>query len=204
MNYQQGYDDGVQQGYDEGIQQARSSHSAGIPILLVLAMILWKAFVYAPLLLAGYWLANMMSAMYGDGWFIKSLLTLVFAVLAAGIIYFFKGMLISLRMLGNKLWLLLAAICIILACGIQCFTVFALLQNEMKVQHIPHYSVWSGMISLLVAVLICSYYRFFTNVAPSPLLWFYEGGINLVQWWVFRKRQKEPINASMKVVHKKE
>ena len=108
--------------------------------------------------------------MYGGGWLIKSILTILSAILGAGIIYFLKGVLINLRLIGNKLWLLVASICITLACGLQTFIVFALLQHEMKFQQAANYSLWSGLISAVLALAICSHYKFRTNVVTAPLI----------------------------------
>ena len=84
------------QGYDDGMYQARASRSTGLvgSMFRLFLSLAWGAFVYIPLLMVGYWITSQMSHLYSSEMFIKIPLTLMFAYLGFGLIYFLKGMLI--------------------------------------------------------------------------------------------------------------
>ena len=161
--------------------QARASRSTGLVgfMFRLILSLAWGAFVYVPLLMVGYWVASQVSHLYSDEMFIKIPLTLVFAYLGFGLIYFLKGMLISLRAAKKRWWILVWTVCVITTCGFQFFFVQYNLEEFLGNRNVAHYTIWSWLGATLVAILIYGHYRFLTNIAPGSVFPFFNAGFKL-------------------------
>lgn len=170
------------QGYDDGMYQARATRSIGLVGFLfrILLSLVWGAFVYVPLLILGYWIASSMSSLYSDEMIIKISLTLLFAYLGFGLIYFLKGILISLRASKNRLWMLIWLVCVATTCGFQFFFVQYNLEEFLGNRDVSHFTMWSWLGAVLVSLLIYGHYKFLTNVAPGLVFPFFNAGFKMV------------------------
>src|SRR5688572_1206287 len=132
------------QGYDDGIYQARVSRSTGLVGFLfrLFLSLVWGAFVYVPLLMLGYRIASEMSHLYSNEMFIKIPLTLLFAYLGFGLIYFLKGVLISLRASKKSWWILIWLLCVAATCGFQFFFVQYNLEEFLGNRNVAHFTAW--------------------------------------------------------------
>ena len=124
------------QGYDNGMYQARATRSTGLVGFLfrIFLSLVWGAFVHVPLLILGYWLASSMSSLYSDEMIIKISLALLFAYVGFGLVYFLKGMLISLRASRNRLWILIWLVCVATTCGFQFFLFSTTLKRSWAIE----------------------------------------------------------------------
>lgn len=170
MNYYQGYDDGM--------YQARATRCTGLVGFLfrIFLSLVWGAFVYIPLLILGYWIASSMSSLYSGEMIIKISLTLLFAYLGFGLIYFLKGILLSLRASKNRLWILIWLVCVATTCGFQFFFVQYNLEEFLGNRHVAHFTMWSWLGAMLVSILIYGHYKFLTNIAPGSVFPFFNAG----------------------------
>lgn len=202
------------QGYDDGMYQARATRSTGLLGFLfrIFLSLVWGAFVCVPLLILGYWIATSMSSLYNGEMIIKIALTLFFAYLGFGLVYFLKGMLISLRASKNKLWILIWLVCVSTTCGFQfCFVQYNL-EEFLGNRNVAHFTLWSWLGAVLVSILIYGHYKFLTNIAPGSVFPFFNAGFKLVKECSKVAEQKEiPArstayfeNAGMAVSYKRE
>jgi hypothetical protein len=169
------------QGYDDGIYQARASRSTGLVgfLLRLFLSLAWGAFVYVPLLMLGYWIASNMSSLYSNEMLIKIPLTLLFAYLGFGLIYFLKGMLVSLKASGKRSWILIWVLCVVVTCGIQFFFVQYNLEEFLGNRNVVQFTTWSWLGATLVALLIYGHYKFLTNIAPGSVFPFFNAGFKM-------------------------
>ena len=170
------------QGYDDGIYQARASRSTGLVGFLfrLFLSIVWGAFVYLPLLMLGYWIASNMSSLYSNEMLIKIPLTLLFAYVGFGLIYFLKGILISVRSSKKSWWLLIWVLCVVATCGFQFFFVQYNLEEFLSKRDVVHYTTWSWLGATLVAIVIYGHYKFLTNIAPGSVFPFFNAGFKMM------------------------
>lgn len=170
------------QGYDDGMYQARATRSIGLVGFLfrIFLSLVWGAFVYVPLLVLGYWIASRMSSLYSDEMIIKISLTLLFAYLGFGLIYFLKGILISLRASKNSLWILIWLVCVAATCGFQFFFVQYNLEEFLGNRNVAHFTLWSWLGAILVSILIYGHYKFLTNIAPGSVFFFFNTGFRMM------------------------
>jgi hypothetical protein len=170
------------QGYDDGIYQARASRSTGLVGFLfrLFLSIVWGAFVYVPLLMLGYWIASNMSSLYSDEMLIKIPLTLLFAYMGFGLIYFLKGMLISLKASRRTWWILIWLLCVVATCGFQFFFVQYNLEEFLGNRNVAHFTAWSWVGASVVAILIYGHYKFITNIAPVSVFPFFNAGFKVM------------------------
>jgi len=166
------------QGYDDAMRQTRVHRTAGLTgfILRLILSVLYGAFIYIPLLLVGYWMANKMNSLYSDDQIIKIVLTLACAYVVFSFIYFLKGLLIGMRTRGQSLWIIVWITCVIVTSGIQMFISQNLLESFFSSRSVVNHEVWSWLGAVAVGVLIYSHYRFLTNVAPRSVFWSYNFG----------------------------
>lgn len=204
MDYYQGYEDAMRQ-----VRVRRGTGVAGFVTRLIFS-VLYSAFVYAPLLMLGYFAATRTSHLYSNDLFIKCGLTITISYLLFALIYFLKGILIGLRNSGRHSWFLLWILCVTLACGVQAVLVQAWLENVFSNRSIANYALWSWIGAGLVALIIYSHYRFLTNVAPRSVFWSYQFGFRVLQTLTKVSGRWEPRistsyfeNAPMKVSYKK-
>ena len=206
MDYYQGYDDGIYQG-----RASRSTGLVGFLFRLVLSLV-WGAFVYIPLLMLGYWIASNMSSLYSDEMLIKIPLTLLFAYMGFGLIYFLKGMLISLRASKKSSWILLWLVCVVATCGFQFFFVQYSLEEFLGNRNVAHFTMWSWLGAMLVSALIYGHYKFLTNIAPGSVFPFFNAGFKVALKYVkatksnaFATRSMSFLdNSKMTVTYRKE
>ncbi|HYF68624.1 MAG TPA: hypothetical protein VD884_10830 [Ohtaekwangia sp.] len=170
------------QGYDDGMYQARASRSIGLVGFLfrLFLSIVWGAFVYVPLLMLGYWIASKMSHLYSNEMFIKIPLTLLFAYLGFGLIYFLKGVLISLRAARKGRWILIWVVCVAATCGFQFFFVQYNLEEFLRNRNVANFTMWSWLGSIVVSILIYGHYKFLTNIAPGSVFPFFNAGFRMM------------------------
>jgi hypothetical protein len=166
------------QGYDDAMRQARVTRSAGLLgfVVRTIVSILYSAFVYVPLLILSYVLAESMSDFYSNDVYIKIGLAIVICYLIFSAIYFLKGILIGLRQNRRASWFVLFALCLILTSGVQAVGAHAILINFFSGRNVANYEVWSWLGAVIVALLIYSHYQFLTNVAPRVVFWSYQLG----------------------------
>jgi hypothetical protein len=166
------------QGYEDAMRQARASRGSGLlgSIARLLISVLYSAFIYVPLLIFGYYLANQMSPLYSGDIFIKVALTLLIAYLLFASIYFLKGILIALRSGGRFSWILIWILCVMFTCAIQTVIAQSWFEDFLAGTNLSHYEIWSWFGSAIIAFIIYSHYRFLTNVAPRSVFWSYELG----------------------------
>ncbi|MBT1705559.1 hypothetical protein [Chryseosolibacter indicus] len=200
------------QGYEDAMRQARVSHSAGLLgfVIRTIISILYSAFVYAPLLIFSYFLVNKMSALYSNDVYIKVGLTVIVAYFLFSFVYLLKGVLIGLRTNGQRPWILVWAICVISACGIQAIIGQNLLETFFRERNIANYDVWSWIGGSATLILIYSHYQFLSNVAPRSVFWSYRLGFLSVRKKAGtfdrltpKKSDSYFQNAQMKVSHRK-
>lgn len=88
------------QGYEDAMRQSRVTRNTGLISFLfrIIFSLLYNAFIYVPLLVLSYLLANRNSALYNNDIFIKSSLTVIICYLLFAFIYFLKGILIGYEM----------------------------------------------------------------------------------------------------------
>jgi hypothetical protein len=194
------------QGYEDAMRQARVRRNSG----LIVISILYGAFIYVPLLLFGYWLANKISPLYSSDTIIRFALTSIFAFLSFAIIYFIKGLLIGLRTRGQSLWLILWVLCVLLTSGIQSYMAQSLLENFFHSKNVANAEMWSWLGAALVALLIYSHYQFLSNVAPRSVFWSYRLGFFSARQRAATFDKVRPLksdsyfqNAPMKISHRK-
>ena len=196
------------------MRQSRARRGTGVAgfVTGLIFSVLYSAFVYAPLLILGYFvaIATRVSHLYSNDLFIKCGLTIIISYLLFALIYFLKGALIGLRNSGCHSWILLWILSVTVACGTQAVLVQIWLENVFSDRSIAHYELWSWIGAGLVALIIYSHYRFLTNIAPRSVFWSYQFG-----FWAFRSmantaKKGEPRkstryfeNAPMKVSYKK-
>lgn len=170
------------QGYDDGMYHARATRSPGLVSFMfrLFLSLVWGAFVYIPLLMLGYWAANKMSSLYSDEMLIKVSLTFVFAYLGFGMIYFLKGILISLRAAKRKWWMFIWTLCVFTTCGFQFFFVQYNVQEFLGNRNVAHFTMWSWLGAILVSLLIYGHYKFLTNIAPGSVFPFFNAGFRLM------------------------
>lgn len=204
MDYYQGYEDAMRQ-----VRVRRGTGVAGLVARLIFS-VLYSAFVYAPLLILGYFVATRISHLYSSDLFIKCGLTITISYLLFALIYFLKGVLIGLRNSGRHSWFLLWILCVAVACGTQAVLVQTWLENVFSSRSIANYELWSWIAGGLVAFIIYSHYRFLTNVAPRSVFWSYQFGFRVLQSMANTTQKGEPRkstryfeNAPMKVSYKK-
>ena len=200
------------QGYEDAMRQARVRRGTGVAgfVTRLIFSVLYSAFVYAPLLILGYFVATRISHLYSNDLFIKCGLTITISYLLFALIYFLKGVLIGLRNSGRHSWILLWVLCVTVACGTQALLVQAWLDNVFISRSIANYELWSWIGAALVALMIYSHYRFLTNVAPRSVFWSYQFGFwafqsmaNTAQKGEPRKSTRYFENAPMKVSYKR-
>lgn len=158
----------------------RGTGAAGFVTRLIFS-VLYSAFVYAPLLILGYFVATGISQLYSNDLFIKCGLTIIISYLLFALIYFLKGILIGLRNNGRHSWFLLWILCVTVACGVQAAIVQAWLENVFSSRSIANYELWSWIGAGLVASIIYSHYRFLINVAPRSVFWSYQFGFRALR-----------------------
>lgn len=165
------------QEYDDGMYQAQVSRSAGFVgfMFRLFLSLAWGAFVYVPLVVVGYWVANQLGHLYSYEMFIKMPLTLVFAYVGFGLIYFLKGMLISLRVSGKIGWIFIWTLCVFATWGFQFFVVQYHLEGFLQNRQVANYLFWSWAGVFLTGILIDGHYKFLTNIAPSSVFPFFNG-----------------------------
>lgn len=201
------------QGYDDGMYQARASRGTGLIGFLfrLFLSFAWGAFVYVPLLMAGYWIASKMSHLYSNEMFIKISLTLVLAYLGFGLIYFLKGILISLRATRISWWILIWVVCVVATCGFQFLFVQYNLEEFLGNRNVAHDTTWSWLGATLVAILIYGHYKFLTNIAPGIVFTFFNAGFKLAAKPASTQSKELPAksaayfeNAGMRVSYRKD
>ena len=204
MDYYQGYEDAMRQ-----VRVRRGTGVAGFVTRLIFS-VLYSAFVYAPLLMLGYFAATRTSHLYSNDLFIKCGLTITISYLLFALIYFLKGILIGLRNSGRHSWFLLWILCVTLACGVQAVLVQAWLENVFSGRTIANYELWSWIGAGLIGLIIYSHYRFLTNVAPRSVFWSYQFGFQILRAIAKTAQNGEPRkstsyfgNAPMKVSYKR-
>lgn len=156
------------QGYEDAIRQARVSRTSGLIgfIARTIFSILYGAFVYVPLFLVGYWLANKMTSLYSGDIVIKIGLTVAWAYVSFAFVYFLKGVLIGLRTGGRMAWIVIWMLCVFVTAGAQSLISQSIFETFFSARNIANYQIWSWLGAASVALLIYSHYQFLTNVAP--------------------------------------
>lgn len=189
--------------------RVRRGTVAGFVTRLIFS-VLYSAFVYAPLLILGYFVATRISHLYSNDLFIKCGLTIIISYFLFALIYFLKGILIGLRNCGRHSWILLWILCVTVACGTQALLVQAWLDNVFISRSIANYELWSWIAAGLLASIIYSHYRFLTNVAPRSVFWSYQLGFWAFQSVANTAQKDEPQksthyfeNAPMRISYKK-
>ena len=173
------------QGYEDAMRQSRvrlGTGAAGLVTRLIFS-VLYSAFVYAPLLILGYFVATGISHLYSNDLFIMCGLTVTISYLLFALIYFLKGVLIGLRNSGRHSWFLLWILCVTVACGTQAVLVQTWLESIFSNRSIANYELWSWIGAGLVALIIYSHYRFLTNIAPRSVFWSYQFGFRRSKLW---------------------
>jgi len=175
MDYYQGYEDAMRQA-----SASRTTGLAGIVFRLILSLI-YGAFIYVPLLIAAYLIANKMSDLYSDDVFIKISLTVTIAYILFSFVYFLKGLLIGLRSASRYAWMVIWIVCVLATCGVQFFLVQSQLEILFEARRVANNVAWSWVGAGAVALLIYSHYQFLTNVAPRSVFWAYRLGFLAVR-----------------------
>jgi len=200
------------QGYEDAMRQARATRSTGLTSIFIgtLFSILYSAFVYLPLLILSYIIANKIHWLYSNDIFIKIGLTVACFYLMLSFIYFLKGAVIGMRINGRKAWILLWVLCVVVTCAVQAIIAHSLLQDFFEARGIANFEVWSWLGAAALGILIYSHYRFLTNVAPRAVFWSYRIGFSIVQSNTTSESQMKPQrsttyfhNAQMRVSFKK-
>jgi hypothetical protein len=201
------------QGYEDAMRQTRVTRSTGLIgfFIRTIVSILYSAFIYVPLLILGYFLASRMASLYSGDIYVKVGLTLILCYGLFSFIYFLKGVLIGLRNIDNKWWVVLWIVCVLATCGIQAFFAQGLIEDFLASRQVVNYQIWSWMGSSAIGILIYSHYQFLTNIAPSSVFWIYRIGFLRVGGIAKGVRSMEPKksvtyfdNAPMKVSFKKQ
>lgn len=166
------------QGYDDAMRQARVTRGSGLFgfLLRIVICLLYSAFIYVPLLIVSFILAESMSNLYSNDIYIKLGLTLGIGYLMFAGIYFLKGLLIGLRQNNHLSWVLLFVLCILLTCGVQSIGAHSILQDFFASRNVANHGLWSLLGAGVVALLIYSHYQFLSNVAPRFTFWSYKLG----------------------------
>jgi hypothetical protein len=179
-----------QQGDYDGIYQARGTRSVGLIgfVFRLFLSIVWGSFVYTPLLMLGYWAASKMSSFYTNETLIKIPLMLLVAYLVFALIYFMKGVSVSMKASGKRWWIPFWILCVLVTCGLQFFFVQYNLEEFLRYRGVSHFQTWSWIGAALVAILIYSHYKFLTNIAPGSVFPFFNAGFQMA-----RRPSKAPI-----------
>lgn len=169
------------QGYEDAMGQARASRTSGL-VGLVVRMSLslfYGAFIYVPLLIIAYLLADKLSTYYSSDVYIKIAFTLTLGYFLFATVYFHKGLLIGFKCIGNYLWIPVWAFCVVITCGYQFFLTQELLEDFLEGRLIANYQFWSWLGAGAATLLIYSHYQFLTNVAPRSVFWSYHLGFQI-------------------------
>lgn len=186
MNYYQGYDDG----YWEGRNSVGRNHFAGWLVSSIIGA-LFQLVIFSPLLMLGYWLADHLHSAYSNDWTIKVALVIFFSYILYAILYFLKGMIIRLRDLKRKWWVVVWFCCVALTCGLQILIVQYQLEGYFHARRIANYSLWSLAGSLAVGAFVYLHYSFLTNIAPRSVFWAYKTGAGLIG--IIYRGQSSPL-----------
>jgi hypothetical protein len=199
------------QGYEDAIRQTKVTRSTGLIgfFIRTIISVLYSAFVYVPLIMLSYFVANKLSGLYSNDIYIKIGLTVITGYLLFSFIYFLKGILIGMRNAGHKMWVVVWLFCVIVTCGIQAVVGQSLLEEFFASRQIANYQLWSWVGGGAIVVLIYTHYQFLTNIAPSVVFWIYRLGfrtmpqLNFKSISVPKKSATYFDNAPMRVSFKK-
>lgn len=200
------------QGYEDAMRQARISRTNGLIgfVLRLMFSLAYSAFIYVPLLILSFYLAQSFSSFYSNDIYIKIGLTVIIAYLLFGFIYFLKGVLIGLRNDGRSSWIVVWLLCVILTCGAQAIIAQTIFEDLFAGRNIANHLLWSWIGAAIVAIVIYSHYRFLTNVAPGSVFWSYRLGFLAVITTKITQSDQQPKksgayfeNAPMSVSFKK-
>jgi hypothetical protein len=201
------------QGYQEGYLQARSNaryYSIGGWLVQTVLSLIYLAVVLLPLLMIAYKIAETIKITYSNNSIIKIGLTLGVTYFLYSIVYVLKGIMIGLRDMKYKLWILIWIACIIFTCGLQILISQYQLQDYFNSKNVANYTVWSWLGSILLGILVYSHYSFLTNIAPRSVFWAYKTGFDFARLFGAKSMKNVPEksrtffgNAQMKVSFRK-
>lgn len=184
------------QGYEDAMRQTKVTRGHGLIGFLFRSIfsILYGVFVYVPLLMLGYLLANRISIYYSNDIVIKCGLTLAFTYVLFATIYFLKGIVIGMKHNSHHWWVALWLICVAITCGIQTILAQSLFGDYLAARNIMNHRLWSWIAAAVVGTLIYSHYQFLSNVAPRSVFWIYRLG--------FKVSRRVNVNGEMSMPQK--
>jgi hypothetical protein len=143
--------------------------------------LLFKAFIYTPLLLTAYLVTGVLLRRTADGvyWF---LLIIAFTYLLYQLIFFIKGLLITLKFNGNLLWVPLYITCVLYTSVLPAWILFNSIESIAKEVHLDKVSLL--ILSGIVGAFIYSQYKFLINIAPVTAYSSFRFGITCGNRWL--------------------
>lgn len=141
--------------------------------------IIFKLTVYLPLWFAGYQITSQILIKNEDSLNLIAL-TILFALLIYQVIFFTKGLIISLKIKGNLFWLPLFIVCICFTCVLPTWFIHSSIQPWLHRISPNSGNLMAWLTSIFFGIYVYSRYHFLTDNAPMAALFSYQLGKNLV------------------------
>jgi hypothetical protein len=144
----------------------------------IIIKLIFRAIVYYPLLITGYLIVTKILDRNDQAlaWIILVLLS---TFILYQLIYFIKGMLITMKARKNYLWIFLFMVCVGFTCVVPTWLFMVAVKGIIFALSKENTGIISGMIAVVFGLYIYSRYLFLTDVAPSIVYPAYQLGILL-------------------------
>jgi hypothetical protein len=147
-----------------------------VTMFAFVGVLLFKVFIYSPLLVTGYAIVRNFMPKSAPGYFwVGAIIGLAVAIYIQLVVL--KGWLIALRWKGNPAWIAIFGFCFLYTSAVPAIISFDLLRNWM-----PDYTVFSICISMGVGYFAYTRYHFLTDLVPSKFWLFYSAGLRMGGW----------------------
>lgn len=174
---------GMQRAEEEQKEQQRQQkeikkgNDPAVNFFKLTGKIFYFAFIFSSALVAAYYILKPLTFYRSLAAWEKVVAFIALAYLIICLVFFLKGMLMSFRFAGNKLWILFWLICFAFVCLLPAVAVYYLLLDWIgpsiprQKEGVSHYQFWCIAGAVIAAAIIYSRYGLTTDKAMKMCRW---------------------------------